>query len=208
MSFVRLSMSDLTSSYYDLYLSYNYSVSFTVLRDRSRSASFHIPWTKTTREEGASIIVTARDDLLCPCTALRNHLNVNKDVPPTSSLFAYATIHKGWEHMTKYKFMDFCSEVWSKAALAHVLGHSFRIGGAVELLLAGVPPKVVAATGSWTSLAFLLYWRRMEEIIPMCTSKAYRRSHIDELAKIFEQFHINNHIPLNFVTYLDRVDDL
>ena len=73
--------------------------------------------------------------------------------------------------MTKYKFMDFCSGVWSKAALAHVLGHSFRIGGAVELLLAGVPPEVVAATGGWTSLAFLLYWRRMEEIIRCALQK-------------------------------------
>ena len=31
------------------------SVSFTTLRDGSRSTSFRIPWTKTTREEGASI---------------------------------------------------------------------------------------------------------------------------------------------------------
>jgi hypothetical protein len=79
--------------------------------------------------------------------------------------------------------------------LAHVLGHSFRIGGAVELLLAGVPPEIVAATGGWTSLAFLLYWRRMEEILPMSTSKAYNKSHIDSLTTIFEQFRIKNKIP-------------
>ena len=79
--------------------------------------------------------------------------------------------------------------------LAHVLGHSFRIGGAVELLLAGVPPEVVAATGGWTSLAFLLYWRRMEEVLPMSTSKAYKKAHIDDLVAIFEQFRINNKIP-------------
>ena len=76
-----------------------------------------------------------------------------------------------WWLGTKYRFMDFCTNVWSKAALAHVLGHSFHIGGAVELLLAGVPPKIIAATGGWTSLAFLLYWRRMEEILPMSTSR-------------------------------------
>ncbi|KIJ96025.1 hypothetical protein K443DRAFT_682572 [Laccaria amethystina LaAM-08-1] len=79
--------------------------------------------------------------------------------------------------------------------LAHVLGHSFRIGGAVELLLAGVPPEVVAATGGWTSLAFLLYWRRMEEVLPMSTSKAYKKAHIDDLATIFEQFRVANKIP-------------
>lgn len=180
-----------------------HSVSFSNLRDGSCSASFRIPWTKTTREEGASIIVTARDDSLCPCTALKNHLTVNRDVPPTSSLFAYTTADNTWEHMTKYKFMDFCTDVWSRAALAHVLGHSFRIGGAVELLLAGVPPEIVAATGGWTSLAFLLYWRRMEEILPMSTSRAYRRSHIDALAQIFEKFRVDCRIPLNFVAFHD-----
>ena len=79
--------------------------------------------------------------------------------------------------------------------LAHVLGHSFHIGGAVELLLAGVPPKVVAATGGWTSLAFLLYWRHMDEILPMSTSKAYNQAHLDHLSSIFEEFHINHKIP-------------
>lgn len=133
---------------------------------------------------------------------------MNKDVPGTSSLFAYTTAEGRWEHMTKYRFMDFCTEVWSNAALTHVLGHSFRIGGAVELLLAGVPPEIVAATGGWTSLAFLLYWRRMEEILPMSTSMAYRRSHVDDLAKIFEKFRVDNHIPLNFVSLHDRVPDL
>ena len=91
--------------------------------------------------------------------------------------------------------MSFCVDIWSKAALAHVLGHSFRIGGAVELLLAGVSPEIVAATGGWTSLAFLLYWRRMEEILPMSTSKAYRQSHITDLAEIFENFWVTHNIP-------------
>jgi hypothetical protein len=199
-------MYDLIIYYFHLPLCY--SVSFTTLRDGSRSASFHIPWTKTTREEGASVIVTARDDILCPCAALRNHLAINKDIPSTSSLFAYTTANEQWEHMTKYRFMDFCADVWSTAGLAHVLGHSFRIGGAVELLLAGVPPEIVAATGGWTSLAFLLYWRRMEEILPMSTSKAYQRSHLDVLAKLFEKFRVDNRIPQNFLVTHDRVDDL
>ena len=142
------------------------SVSFTNLQDGTRSASFCIPWTKTTREEGASVILTACDDQLCPCVALQNHLTTNSDIPETASLFAFSTSDGQWEHMTKYQFMDFCMQIWYKAALAHVLGHSFHIGGMVELLLAGVPPEIVAATGGWTSLAFLLYWRRMEEILP------------------------------------------
>lgn len=95
------------------------------------------------------------------------------------------------------------TSIWKSAALAHVLGHSFRIGGAVELLLAGVPPEIVAATGGWTSLAFLLYWRRMDEILPMSTSKAYNKSHFDELASIFERFRINHKIPSALIAASD-----
>ena len=83
--------------------------------------------------------------------------------------------------------------------LAHILGHSFRIGGAVELLLAGVPPEIVAATGGWTSLAFLLYWHRMDEILPMSTSKAYNQADLDHLASIFEKFRITHNIPTSLL---------
>jgi len=61
------------------------------------------------------------------------------------------------EIMLKSLFLAFVTKIWFTALLAHVLGHSFWIGGAIELLLAGVPPKIVAATGGWMSLAFLLY---------------------------------------------------
>ena len=155
------------------------------------------------------MIATARQDSLCPYVAMRNHLNINHDAPSSTSLFAYISRTSGtWEHLTKYKFMEFCAGVWADAALAHVQGHSFRIGGAVELLLAGVPPEIVAATGGWTSLAFLLYWRRMEEILPMSTSKAYRRSHVDDLAKIFEQFRVDNRIPSNLLSAPDNILEL
>jgi hypothetical protein len=192
------------SSQYHVLRSAN--VTFTTHRDHSRSASFRIPWTKTTREDGASVILTGREDALCPCAALHNHLTINTDIPPAASLFAFSTAGAGWKHMSKPVFMAFCTDIWSKATLTHVLGHSFRIGGAVELLLAGVPPEIVAATGGWTSLAFLLYWRRMEEILPMSTSKAYRQSHLDDLAKIFEAFRVSQKIPSQLVSRL--IDDL
>lgn len=99
---------------------------FKSLRDGSQSLSFRVPWTKTTRKEGASIIVTAREDPLCPCTAMRNHLNTNCLVPTSwlrvplrLHLFAYTTGTSGqWEHMMKHRFLEFCVEVWTSAALA------------------------------------------------------------------------------------------
>jgi hypothetical protein len=171
------------------------------LRDGSQSASFRIPWTKTTKEVGASVVLTAqRDSPLCPVAALKNHITVNNSIPGSFALFAYKTNSGEPKNLTKQEFLSFVTNIWSAAKLAHVLGHSFRIGGAVELLLAGVPPEVVAAIGGWTSLAFLLYWRRMEEILPMSTSKAYNKSHFDNLASIFEQFRINQNIPSNLIS--------
>jgi hypothetical protein len=91
-------------------------------------------------------------------------------------------------------FLSFVTKIWHSLSVDHVSGHSFRIGGTMILLLAGVPPEVVAATGGWTSSAFLLYWRRMEEIIPLSISKAYNSPHISKLSHIFEQFRVAQNI--------------
>ncbi len=173
------------------------------------SASFRIPWSKTTKEAGAAVILTARHDALCPVAALRNHLKVNASVTKEAPLFAYAASGSSWSHLAKPAFLARCYKCWKHHVLYHVLGHSFRIGGAVELLLAGVPPETVAATGGWTSLAFLLYWRRMEEIIPLSTSKAYRQSHLVDLAATFEKFRVACKIPAALIgSYDGSLDDL
>ncbi|KIY49109.1 hypothetical protein FISHEDRAFT_42092 [Fistulina hepatica ATCC 64428] len=152
----------------------------------------HLPWTKTTRESGFDLIVTARpqDPSTCPLLAIRVHLTVNADLPASAPFFSFSSpsTPSGYHILTKSAFMARCTAIWSRHSLDHVLGHSFRIGGAVELLLAGVPPEVVAATGGWTSLAFLLYWRRMEDILPMSTSRAYSTTSISQLSHIFEAF--------------------
>ncbi|KIL71851.1 hypothetical protein M378DRAFT_65500 [Amanita muscaria Koide BX008] len=142
---------------------------------RSPSISFDIPWTKTTKEKGGKVVLTARDDDLCPVTALLNHILVNHKVPPDVPLFSYMDNSQSRSiPPVKTKFLEFCNS----NVLPHqkkILGHSFRIGGSVELLLAGVPPEVVASIGGWTSSAFLLYWRKLEDIIPLHVSQAYDR---------------------------------
>jgi len=108
--------------------------------------------------------------------------------------------------MVKTTFQKFCNSIWKLAGLEHVLGHSFHIGGAVELLLTGINPDVVAATGGWTSLAFLLYWHHIEEIIPLSTSQAYKKSHLDHLISIFKDFCTRHSIPLTFMNDIDSLD--
>ena len=40
----------------------------------------------------------------------------------------------------------------------------------------------------------------MEEILPMSTSKAYNKAHIDSLASVFETFHIKGALAREFQT--------
>jgi hypothetical protein len=46
-------------------------------------------------------------------------------------------------------------------------GHGLRIGGTTHLLLHGVDPWIIIKQVRWTSTAFLLYWRNVEEILPL-----------------------------------------
>jgi len=176
-------------------------ISFRALCDGAHSASFDIPWTKSSKELSATVILTAHhhSDPLCPVAAFKNHLDVNFSIPASSTLFAYTSSSGEPKNLLKHDFLHFVTNIWSSAMLTHVLGHSFHIGGAVKLLLARVPSEIVATMGGWTSLAFLLYWRHMDEILPMSTSKAYNQADLDRLASIFEDFHIAHKIPASLI---------
>ena len=158
------------------------------------SLHLHLPWTKSTREEGADLAASAHAPL-SPADAFRNHLRVNVGAPPGGHLFAFRTPSGTYTPMVKEWFLARCHEIWSTFGLLLPSGHSFRIGGATELLLAGVPPEVVAAIGHWKSLAFLLYWRKIEEILPRAVSKSYVKSRIAEVSKEFERFRVTHRIP-------------
>ena len=165
------------------------------LPDGSSSASICIPWTKTTKQEGASIILTSRPDIFCPVAALRTTCG------STETHHFYRTPGGTWSHMFCDTFLSFVTKIWHSLSVDHVSGHSFHIGGTMILLLVGVPPEVVAATGGWTSSTFLLYWRRMEEIIPLSISNAYNSSHISKLSHIFV-------LPRTYLLLLWLIDQL
>ena len=69
--------------------------------------------------------------------------------------------------MTQDWFLDRVNEVWVAKGLEKLSGHCFRIGGTTELLLRGMNPDVVAMLGSWESRAFLKYWPKIEQILPV-----------------------------------------
>jgi hypothetical protein len=162
----------------------------------SHATALHLPWTKSAHERGGTLTMTSRTDNLCPEKAYDNHMKVNANVPGWAALFSFDTGNGQWAPITKDWCMRRCTEIWTNAKLNLVHGHSYRIGGSTELLLAGVPCEVVAALGEWTSLAFLLYWRKIEHIVPMNVGKAYDKGKLAEVAKAFEAFRVANHITL------------
>ncbi|KIK78532.1 hypothetical protein PAXRUDRAFT_834517 [Paxillus rubicundulus Ve08.2h10] len=76
------------------------------LTDKSRTqyTSFHIPWSKTTKELGADISVTAPPHRTDPLKVLSLHTTVNSGIPTYAPLFSYKT-SLGWEPLTKTSFI-------------------------------------------------------------------------------------------------------
>ncbi|KIJ08907.1 hypothetical protein PAXINDRAFT_88216 [Paxillus involutus ATCC 200175] len=111
-------------------------LSINSLTDESRTqyTSFHIPWSKTTKELGADISVTTRPHRTDPLKALSLHATVNNGIPAYAPLFSYKT-SSGWEPLTKTSFMSRCNDVWVQNGFPSMPGHAFHIGGTTELLL-------------------------------------------------------------------------
>ena len=157
------------------------------------STSFKIPWSKTTKELGA--LITVIDTINLPFShLLSEHLRINGGAPETGHLFAYKT-SKGFTPMTKNVFLSRCYQIWKAHQMLLPLGHSFRIGGATEWLLAGIAPEVVAKIGRWKSLAFLLYWRRISEVLTRSVSKSYDHARVASISTSVDQFRKSLGLP-------------
>lgn len=60
-----------------------------------------------------------------------------------------------------------------------MFGQGYRIGGSLELLTVGVAPEIVMKLGGWSSLCFLLYWRRLELLIPSAIGRAWAAQQLE-----------------------------
>ncbi|KIK95450.1 hypothetical protein PAXRUDRAFT_140624 [Paxillus rubicundulus Ve08.2h10] len=145
---------------------------FLTNKDLTHFCSFHIPWTKTTRELGTDISITYRPHITCPFITLHAHLTINSDLPSSAPLFSFKLPNRSWQALTKPEFMRHCNQIWVEAGFPSMPGHAFHISGATELLLQGVSPDVVAQQGRWKSQAFLEYWCCIESILPLFISSS------------------------------------
>jgi hypothetical protein len=153
----------------------------------AKYASFHIPWTKTTQGQGDLVTVSKIDDPTNPYDALVHHITANSAVPSSAPLFAFKT-DSGWSPMTRAWFLTRCNNVWKSQGLETLSGHCFRIRGAMELLLRGTPPDIVAVQGRWKSRSFLDYWHRIESILPTFIASSMQDSHISLIKSSMDSY--------------------
>lgn len=130
----------------------------------NQSLLLHLPRTKTCRR-GETIALTEQRGPTNPHQLIHNQLQVN-NLSNQLPLFAYRT-PSGICNLSRTKFLRRCNSIWTKLGYPRTTGHSFRIGGTTELLLAGVSPEVVKAMGRWSSDAFHRYWRSLEDVAPL-----------------------------------------
>lgn len=130
----------------------------------NRSTTLHLPRTKT-KINGEDVTLVSQSAPLDPRVALDMHFLANK-CDDNAPLFTYRS-PTGTTTLTKPKFLLRCNEIWAVSGYPRTTGHSFRIGGTTELLLAGVPPDVVKAMGRWSSNSFLRYWRSLDILAPI-----------------------------------------
>ena len=145
------------------------------LKRSTRDPKAHIvrlPHTKT-HPEGQDIVLVDQCDPINPLALLARHLQIN-NIPHDTFLFSYNT-PEGFKPLTKSLFLQRCNEIWHPLGYPRTTGHCFRIGGTTELLIAGVPPDVVKATGRWSSDSFMRYWRSLDDIAPRYIRRLHAR---------------------------------
>ncbi|KAJ6489476.1 hypothetical protein C8R47DRAFT_951031, partial [Mycena vitilis] len=133
---------------------------------KAGSRSLHLPWTKTKHSQGDNTMLCRQNSRSDPVRAIEEHLSLNA-IPANLPLFSYRNASDQLVCLTRKKLMSRCNEIWSRHGYPAITGHSFRIGGTTELLLAGVHPDVVQAMGRWKSDAFKIYWRRLDLLAPL-----------------------------------------
>lgn len=123
---------------------------------------FHLPWTKSAKEQGENIYWAQQDGASDPKAALANP-KINKP-PINGHLFAYK-LGKGTRPMTRDSFIAHIHKVAKTMGLPPMPGHGIRVSSTLKYLLWGISFDVVKVKGRWKSDAFCLYLRQHTQIM-------------------------------------------
>ena len=124
---------------------------------------------------GQDVVLVDQEPPINPVTLLKHHIRLN-NIQGNTHIFSYRTPN-GVQSLTKSLFLQRCNAIWTVLGYPRTTGHSFRIGGTTELLVAGIPPDVVRTTGRWSSESFLRYWRSLEDIAPLHIRNLHTMKH-------------------------------
>lgn len=141
------------------------------------SRPLKLPRTKCEPVRGETVILSSiPNPATDPNPALADHIYYN-NLSPSDPLCAYRDEQGHLKVMSKKNFMNVCNQVWSRHGIPRITGHSFRIGSTTYLLLLGVPPDVVKATGRWKSDSFLRYWRNLDSLASLHIHRIHAQQH-------------------------------
>ena len=118
------------------------------VQSNSQLYTLRLPSTKTQRH-GEGIALVSQHNPINPISLLNNHLLVNP-VPLNRPIFSFSLPSR--------------LLILMKPVFPHTTSHCFCIGGTTELLISGVPPEMVKATGCWSSDSFFRYWHSLDNI--------------------------------------------
>ncbi|KIJ28511.1 hypothetical protein M422DRAFT_189647 [Sphaerobolus stellatus SS14] len=91
------------------------------------SASLFLPWTKTTKTQGATITLTRQMRPLDPIAIMQLHF-ATSPASATSPLFSFCSKDRSIL-LSRTAFINRCNAIWIANGLPRITGHSFRIGG-------------------------------------------------------------------------------
>lgn len=117
----------------------------------------NIPSSKTDQlGRGSSFVIQAQSDrTLCPHSHINSYLTVRPPIP--GPLFC----HFNGSPLTRYQLVSVLKKSLNLAGIDHkgFSSHSFRIGGATSLALAGFSDDLIMQAGRWRSFAYKTYIR-------------------------------------------------
>ena len=115
-------------------------------------ATLHLPFSKTDQfGRGASVQLFTLQSYLCPVSALAHYIAARRQTSGPLFIFCDGTF------LTRNDIYNILREAFPTQA--NINTHSFRIGGATALSIAGVPEYVIQILGRWSSDSFLRYIR-------------------------------------------------
>jgi hypothetical protein len=132
----------------------------TLSKDNSivRKALICLKEAKTSKPgEDQTLRLLPQHHILCPVKEVLRRIQEARS--PYNSLFGYYNPKEPQRNLTKGRTRRILNQVWEKAGIHGISGHSFQVGGASFWNAMGILVKEIQRLGHWESNCYKLYIR-------------------------------------------------